>query len=79
MLHSVKDVRLQDYGEVSVRCESREHALKLAGAASEILKAKYDVEIQKPLSPTIRIIGFCKDMNVDELIPKLKIKIKIME
>lgn len=71
IVFSVKNVRLKHHGEVTVRCESKDHAEKLTTTASELFGDKYDVEIQKPLKPRVKILGLSEAMGEEELITKL--------
>lgn len=69
---AVKDVWLRDFGEVAVRCGSKDLALKMVSSASTVCAEKYIIEMQKPLKPRIKIIGFSKDLNHEVLVDKLK-------
>lgn len=69
---AVRDVRIREYGEVAVRCDSKDLALKLVNAASVVFSGKYNIELQKPLKPRIKIIGFTDEMSEEELLSKLR-------
>lgn len=69
---SVKDVRWKENGDVSIRCETGDLARKFVNTATEILSESYDIAIQKPLNPRIKIIGISDNLNADEIVLKLK-------
>lgn len=68
----VKAVRYKEDGEAAVRCESKQCALKLVEAASNILTDKYDITILKPLKPRVKIFGLSDTLSADEILDKLK-------
>lgn len=69
---AVKELHLRESGEVAVRCENKDQALKLVKAATDMLSVKYTIDIQKPLKPRIKIIGFSKVMSEEKLVSNLK-------
>lgn len=76
---AVKDVRLREYGEVSVRCGTKDLASDLVKSATAIFSEKYSVEMQKLLKPRLKIIGFSDNLTEEALLDKLKKQNNLME
>lgn len=69
---AVKNLHLRESGEVAVRCESKDLALKLVKTATESFSEDYTISIQQPLRPRLKIIGFSSDMDEEKLLSCLK-------
>lgn len=69
---SVKGIRTRENGDVVVRCETSEHAQKLVDAAVDVLSDCYEISVQKPLKPRIKIIGLSEDLDASEFVSVLK-------
>lgn len=69
---AVKEVRCKDNGEVVVRCDSKECADKMLAAATASMSEAYDVDLQKPLKPRLKISGLPENITENELVNKLK-------
>ncbi|XP_029721833.1 uncharacterized protein LOC115263045 [Aedes albopictus] len=70
--YAVKEVHFRDSGEVTIQCESKEHASQLVSAVNDALSEKYTVEVMKPLHPRVKLVGLTDHMDGDDLIRKLK-------
>lgn len=69
---AVKNVHFKDTGEASIRCESRELALRMMSAAKKVLSEKYAIDIQNALKPRVKIIGFDESVSKDKLVDTIK-------
>lgn len=69
---AVKEVHFRDSGEVTIQCDSKEHASKLVSAATDALSDKYTVEVMKPLNPRVKLIGLTSKFDESVLIQKIK-------
>nr|XP_029715560.1 uncharacterized protein LOC115259185 [Aedes albopictus] len=70
--YAVKEVHFRDSGEVTIQCDSKEHASQLVSAVNNALSEKYTVEVMKPLHPRVKLVGLTENMDEDDLIRKLK-------
>lgn len=68
----VKSAFFKEDGEAVIRCETSENALKFVNAATKMLSEKYDISVQKPLKPRIKIFGISEDFTAEEILTKIR-------
>ncbi|XP_058465695.1 uncharacterized protein LOC131439098 [Malaya genurostris] len=76
---SVKEVQYRNTGEVSVRCDSNERALKLIDSAKTLLHENYDIELLRPLRPRLKIVGITDELSEEEIVEKIKLQNNLPE
>ncbi|XP_058817484.1 connectin-like [Topomyia yanbarensis] len=67
----VKEVYYRPNGEATVRCDSRESALKLLSTVKANLSEKYNADVQKALKPRVKVAGFTDDITAENFVEKL--------
>lgn len=69
---AVEDIRCRENGEVEVRCENSDIALKMQRVANGKLSGTYDISLQEALRPRVKISGFSAELNENDLLDSLK-------
>ena len=71
-------IRSRRNGNIEVDCGCKEGADKLMKEVQEKFGDKYEIKVDGPRKPQIKVIGFTKDYNNEELIDRIKIQNKMI-
>lgn len=69
---SIKKAYFKPNGEAVLRCDSPAMSAKLLETANSVLGESYDVELQKPLKPRLKIFGLSEAIAESDLLLKLR-------
>ena len=72
----MQGLRNRKNGEIQIDCGSSNGAEKLKMELSENFGEKYDVFIEKPRRPRVKILGFSREYSNEDLIDRIKLQNK---